>query len=103
MAGVMRSFDDCSCFNVFISLAIRQANSGATSSVAYSTSSIQADSNGTVVFIGPVFTTQTAEPLVNIAIRFGTSVKTLLKFNADLVELTVVQAGQQMCILPCKK
>lgn len=99
----MRSFDDCSCFNVFISPTIWQANSGAMSSVAYSTSSIQADSNGTVVFIGPVFTTQTEEPLVNIAIRFGTSVKTLLKFNADLVELTVVQAGQQMCILPCKK
>jgi hypothetical protein len=99
----MRSFDDGNCFHVYISSTIWQANSGAMSSVAYSTSSIQADTNGTVVFIGPVFTTQTAELLVNIAIRFGTSIKTLLKFNADLVESTVVQAGQQMCILPCKK
>ena len=79
---------------------IWQANSGAVSA---DTSTIQVGTNGTLVRIGPVFTAQTSETLADIALRFGTSITTLLKFNADLVGSHGVQVGQQICILPCKK
>jgi hypothetical protein len=82
-----------------------QANSGAfaVSSVVRDMSSIQADTNGTKVLIGPVFTVQTAESLADVALRFSTSTSALLKFNSDVFELAGVQVGQQICVLPCKK
>jgi hypothetical protein len=79
-----------------------QANSGA-SVAAQGMSSIQSNANGTKVIIGPVFTAQAAESLASLALRFGSSVATLLKFNADLEESSGVQPGQHICILPCKK
>ena len=79
-----------------------QANSGA-SAAAQGMSAIQYNANGTKVVIGPVFTAQAAESLANLALRFGSSVATLLKFNADLEESVAVQPGQHICILPCKK
>jgi LysM repeat protein len=73
------------------------------SSAAQGLGSIQADVNGTKVIIGPVFTARAAASLADIALRFGTSVATLLKFNADLSEPSGIAVGQQICILPCKK
>jgi hypothetical protein len=78
-----------------------QANSG-VSAAAQGLSTIQANANGTKVVIGPVFTARAAQSLADIALRFGTSIATLLKFNADLRE-SGAQAGQEICILPCKR
>jgi hypothetical protein len=88
-----------------VSAPLWQANSGdsETSSVLQDVSNIQSNTNGTKVLIGPVFTTQIEESLSEIALRFGTSIKTLLKFNSDLVESAVVQSGQHICVLPCKR
>jgi len=91
--------------HIFCLVKCWQANSGAVVElpVAQDLSAIQADANGTKVLVGPVFTAQSAATLGNIALRFGTSVATLLKFNADLVGSAGVQPGQQICIMPCKK
>ena len=74
-----------------------------TSAVLQDVSNIQTDTNGTKVLIGPVFTAQVEESLLDIAVRFGTSIKTLLKFNSDLAESSFVRSGQHICVLPCKK
>lgn len=104
MAGMVyiSLFDAAFCM-FFMQPTIRQANSGAVSNLAHDANTIQADSNGTIVLIGPVFKAQISQSLADIALRFDTNIKTLLKFNADLIESTSVQVGQEICILPCKK
>jgi hypothetical protein len=86
-------------------LLFAQANSAAStqSSKAKDVTSIEADSSSSKVVIGPVLTAAAAASLADVALRFGTSVNTLLKFNSDLNESRVVEAGQQICVLPCKK
>jgi len=57
--------------------------------------------NGQLLNIGPVYKFQAGDSLMGIAGRFRTTLKSLLDLNPDITDPSVVQAGQEVCLIPC--
>jgi len=56
--------------------------------------------NGQILNIGPIYRLQPGETLMAVAARFRTTVKVLLDLNPDILADSV-QAGQEVCLIPC--
>ena len=54
-----------------------------------------------VVNVGSLYTVNLGESLTELAGRFQTTVKKLIRLNPDVNEHGVLEAGKEMCIVPC--
>jgi spore germination protein YaaH len=59
------------------------------------------DLHQNIINVGPVYTSQAGDSLINVAARFHTTVKSIIDVNPDVSESNDILPGQDLCLMTC--